>query len=76
MVLIPWQELSEEALTGLIDAFVLREGTDYGAASEIPSLAQKRQAVMRQLQAETAVIVYHSDTQSIDIRLTDQLPAG
>ncbi|TIE66479.1 YheU family protein, partial [Legionella pneumophila] len=29
-MLIPWQELSPEALENLIESFVLREGTDYG----------------------------------------------
>ena len=27
---IPYQELSAEALRGVIESFVLREGTDYG----------------------------------------------
>lgn len=27
---IPWQELSGAALTGVLEAWVLREGTDYG----------------------------------------------
>ena len=27
---IPQQELSSDALVGVIDAFILREGTDYG----------------------------------------------
>ena len=29
-MLIPWRELSEEALRGLLERQVLREGTDYG----------------------------------------------
>jgi uncharacterized protein YheU (UPF0270 family) len=28
---VPWSELSTDALRGVIEAFVLREGTDYGA---------------------------------------------
>jgi len=29
-VIIPWKELDAEILTNVIEAFVLREGTDYG----------------------------------------------
>lgn len=71
MIQIPWQELSSDALQGLIDAFVLREGTDYGDAS--PSLASKRLAVQQQLDSGVAVIVYHPDIESVDIRLASEL---
>ena len=74
MVLIPWQQLSSDALEGLIDAFVLREGTDYGEASEFaPTLASKRFAVQQQLDTGVAVIVYHADIESVDIRLASEL---
>ncbi len=74
MVRIPWQELSSDALEGLIDAFVLREGTDYGDDAELtPSLARKRLAVQRQLESGDAVIVYHPDIESVDIRLAHEL---
>ena len=29
-VTVPWDRLSEEQLRALVEAFVLREGTDYG----------------------------------------------
>ena len=74
MVLIPWQELSSDALAGLIEAFVLREGTDYGdGAQSAPTLASKRSAVQQQLEAGVAVIVYHADIESVDIRLASEL---
>lgn len=74
MIQIPWQELSSDALEGLIDAFVLREGTDYGEAAELsPSLASKRLAVQQQLDTGVAVIVYHPDIESVDIRLASEL---
>lgn len=38
-MIIPWQEISADALSNLIREFVLREGTDYGE-SEV-SLEQK-----------------------------------
>lgn len=40
-------ELSEEALTGIIESFVLREGTEYGAADH--DLASKCAQVRKQL---------------------------
>ena len=39
------QQLSAEALTGVVDAFILREGTDYGVQEY--TLEEKRQRVLR-----------------------------
>ena len=64
-VLIPYTELSAEALQGVIESFVLREGTEYGT-HEI-SLEQKVTQVMRQLQRNEAQITFDPDTDSIDI---------
>lgn len=73
MVKISWQSLSEEALTGVIDDFVLREGTDYGADPDVAtvSLAAKRAAVRAQLQQQDAVIWFDPETQSVTIALAD-----
>ncbi|MFK7914017.1 MAG: YheU family protein [Pseudomonadales bacterium] len=73
MVKISWQSLSEQALIGVIDDFVLREGTDYGAeqsATEI-GLEAKRAAVHAQLQQEVAVIWFDPETQSVTIALAE-----
>lgn len=64
-VLIPYTELTSEALQGVIESFVLREGTEYGA-QEI-SLEQKVGQVLRQLQRKEAQIVFDPDTESVDI---------
>lgn len=64
-VIIPHAELSAEALQGVIESFVLREGTDYG--SHDVSLQQKVAQVLRQLERKEAQIVYDPDTESIDI---------
>jgi len=64
-VLIPYTELSAEALQSVIESFVLREGTEYGT-HEI-SLEQKVAQVMRQLQRNEAQITFDPDTDSIDI---------
>ena len=62
---IPHRELSEEALRGVVESFVLREGTDYGPREY--SLEEKIAAVMRQLDCGEAVIVFDPDTETVSI---------
>ena len=69
---IPHQMLSPEALRGVIEAFITREGTDYGA-EDIP-LATKVVQVRQQLDEGTAVLVYDEDTESCTILPTNQVP--
>ncbi len=38
-MIIPWQDISPDALDNLLESFVLREGTDYGEHER--SLEQK-----------------------------------
>ena len=57
-MIIPQHMLSPEALLRVIDAFVTREGTDYGEHDI--SLATKVLQVRKQLDEGTAVIVYAS----------------
>jgi uncharacterized protein YheU (UPF0270 family) len=71
-MMIPHQMLSPEALQGVIEAFITREGTDYG--TQDVSLAIKVLQVRQQLDAGTAVIVYDADTESCTIQPTHQLP--
>ena len=66
---IPYTELSSDTLRGVIESFVNRSGTDYGAV-EI-SLDAKVRDVLRQLEAGEATIVFDTATQSIDIVLAD-----
>lgn len=66
---IPLDQLSAAALDGIIESFVLREGTDYGHRDI--DLASKCAQVKRQLEAGEAQICFDPDTQSIDIRPTD-----
>ena len=63
--------LSPEALRGVIEAYITREGTDYGL-HEVP-LATKVGQVRHQLDAGTAIIVYDEATNSCTIQPTDQL---
>ena len=66
-VVIPYQELSASALQGLIEYFVLREGTEYGP-KEVP-LEVKHAQVMRLLEKGTARIVFNPDMESADIEV-------
>jgi uncharacterized protein len=65
MLLIPYQQLSEDTLNGLIEAFVLREGTEYG--EQDISLSEKVDQVKSQLQADQLVILYSELHESVDI---------
>jgi uncharacterized protein YheU (UPF0270 family) len=61
---VPWQRLSANALRGVIEEFVTREGTDYGASY---SLEQKVEHVMGQLRRAEAIIVFDDDTETVNI---------
>ena len=65
------RRLSPDALRGVIEAFITREGTDYGL-HEVP-FATKIAQVRHQLDAGTAVIVYDADTDSCTIQPADAL---
>lgn len=64
-MLIPYQELNPDTLQALIEAFVLREGTDYGDSDL--SLADKVSLVMTQLQRGVVVICYSEQEESVDL---------
>ena len=69
-MIIPHRMLSPDALCGVIEAFITREGTDYGL-HEVP-LATKVGQVRHQLDAGTAILVYDADTDSCTIQSADQ----
>jgi uncharacterized protein YheU (UPF0270 family) len=69
-IVVPHTELSADALTGVIEAFVLREGTDYGE-SDVP-FDTKVQQVRRQLERREAEIVFDPNTESVGIVLRDR----
>lgn len=64
-MIIPWKELDSETLANLIEAFVLREGTDYGEQER--SLAQKVNDVRRQLESGEAVLVWSELHETVNI---------
>ena len=71
-IVVPHTELSAEALVGVIESFVLREGTDYGER-DVPFETKVLQ-VRRQLERREAEIVFDPNTESIDIVV--RKPAG
>jgi uncharacterized protein len=64
-IVIPHRELSADALRGVLESFVLREGTDYGEREV--SLEQKVAQVLRQLERGEAQIIFDATLQSVDI---------
>ena len=63
---IPWRSLSPAALTGLVEAFVLQEGTNYGHSEY--SLEEKVASVRMQLSSGKAYISFDPDTETAVIK--------
>ena len=70
-IVIPAGELSAQALHGLIESFVLREGTDYGEREH--SLEQKVAQVRAQLERGQARILFDPESNTVTIEV---VPAG
>lgn len=68
---IPYQHLSAEALDGILEDFVTREGTDYGDYTF--SLADKKAQVLSQLQRGDATLLFDPHTQTCHIEVTRTL---
>lgn len=66
---MPIEALSADALSGVIDDFILREGTDYGAAESAHESKIKR--IQKQLQAGDVKIVFDPESESVTL-LTKQ----
>lgn len=62
---IPMEALSSDALRGVIEQFVLREGTDYGERET--SFEQKVAAVWRQLERGDARIWFDPGSESVTL---------
>ena len=76
-VTVPYTELSTEALRGVIESFVLREGTDYGERDV--SHEDKVADVMRQLERGDARILFDPLDSSVTIvvvKPNDRRPRG
>lgn len=64
-MIIPIQELAPDTLRNLVEAFVLREGTDYG--EQEVSLSDKVDQVIAQLRAGEACLLYSELHETVDI---------
>jgi uncharacterized protein len=64
---VPHSLLSGDALRGLVESFVLREGTDYGAREFTHE--QKVAQVIAQLESGEARIVFDPETESVTLLL-------
>lgn len=73
-MIIPHRELSSEALTGIIEDFVTRDGTDYGEV-ETP-LHMKVRQVKNLLDMGRYFILYDAELQTTVIVSKDQLPGN
>ena len=74
-IVVPHDDLSEDALRGVIESFVLREGTDYGEREFV--LEQKVAHVLHQLIRGEARIVFDPASGSVDIvRARRDLPSS
>jgi len=70
MIVIPVDQLPADALQGLIEEFVTRDGTDYG--QEEVNLAQKVSHVKSQLQRREILIVYNLAEEQANILTRQQ----
>ena len=68
-VVVPHAALAPDVLTGIVESFVLREGTDYGEKEF--SLEQKVAHVMRQLQRGEAQIIFDPTSKTVDLVAVD-----
>ena len=62
---IPYTELSEEALRGVIEEFVSREGTEYGQREY--SLEDKIKRVKTQLESGEVKLFFDEQSQSCNL---------
>lgn len=69
---IPPEMLSPDALTGVIENYVLREGTDYGPREF--TREEKVNHVRAQLDRKEAWIVFDPDTQSVTLVTRGERP--
>ncbi|OUR69460.1 cytoplasmic protein [Bermanella sp. 47_1433_sub80_T6] len=69
--LIPYQKLSKDALHGVLEEFINREGTDYGLIEV--SFDDKCEQVMAQIKQGQVLIVFDHDSQSAGLMLKEEL---
>ena len=68
---IPAEELAPETLRGLVEEFVTRDGTDYGAVER--SLEERVEKTLEQLRSGEARVVFDPELGSANIVLARDL---
>ncbi len=73
-MIIPLDQISHETLSAIIEDFILREGTEYGAVdiSKEDKIAQVKQ----QLDQGSAVLVYSELYETVNILPSEQFQEG
>lgn len=66
---VPWQKLSPEALLGLIEEYITRDGTDYGAREL--SLEEKADEAMLRIKNNSILIVYDEASEACQLITAD-----
>ena len=67
--IIPVNKLSPEALQGVIEEFISRDGTDYGEIEVSPEASFGR--VKHKLENGSAVLIFDDEAETINIFLAD-----
>ena len=70
LVLVPHGSLSPEALRGVMEEFITREGTDYGHVEH--SLEHKLGVVERQIRRGDVLIVFDAESESVTLMHKDE----
>lgn len=69
-MIIPIEQLSTDTLMSIIEDYILREGTDYGAIDA--SKEAKVTQILQQLKSGSAVLVYSELHESVNILPAEQ----
>jgi uncharacterized protein len=67
--IIPVNKLSHEALQGVIEEFISRNGTDYGEIEASPET--KFRQVKYKLESGSAVLIFDNETETTNIFLAN-----
>ena len=69
-MIIPYCELASETLDAVLESYIQREGTDYGAVEQ--SLASQLAQLRRQLESGEIVLAFDTASESINLLTREQ----
>ena len=70
-IVIPKEKLSQQAIDGLVEEFILREGTEYGQKEY--SLEEKKKHILNQLKSNHIVILFDPQIENTTLLTKDQI---